>query len=132
MHSDPPYYSFDGWEFYAGLDINYGNVVYLSEQDAMSQQLAYVNSAGNVVLKVDNVTVGPVDDNFGRNSINITTTGTFYIGSLVIMDAVHMPFGVGSSITQPYSVRRLTVYIVFSLKPVLSVACILVQRAELA
>jgi len=41
---------------------------------------------------VDNTTVGS-GDTFGRASIKINSTASFGKGSLVIMDAAHMPFG---------------------------------------
>ena len=56
--------------------------------------LAYINTAGNAVIKVDNVTNGAGNDKFGRPSVNILSNATFSAGSLVLMDAVHMPYGV--------------------------------------
>lgn len=47
-------------------------------------------------MKVDNSTNGANDPTFGRPSIKIMSNATVPAGSLVLMDAVHMPFGVSS------------------------------------
>ena len=52
------------------------------------------NSAGHAIMKVDNTTSGVGNPTFGRPSIKIMSNETIPAGSLVIMDAVHMPFGV--------------------------------------
>ncbi|KAL5631136.1 hypothetical protein ACGC1H_006839 [Rhizoctonia solani] len=86
---------FDGWTFTNGNDAkNYGNVAYLAKDVAMAQQLAYVNPAGNAIVKVDNTTVGsPQDSGYGRASVKMNSTQPFTKGSLVIMDALHFPYG---------------------------------------
>ncbi|CAE6360503.1 unnamed protein product [Rhizoctonia solani] len=86
---------FDGWTFTNGNDAkNYGNVAYLAKDVAMAQQLAYINPAGNAIVKVDNTTVGsPQDPAYGRASVKMNTTQPFTKGSLVIMDALHFPYG---------------------------------------
>ncbi|CAE6462578.1 unnamed protein product [Rhizoctonia solani] len=86
---------FDGWTFTNGNDAkNYGNVAYLAKDVAMAQQLAYMNPAGNAIIKVDNTTVGsPQDPAYGRASVKMNTTEPFTKGSLVIMDALHFPYG---------------------------------------
>ncbi|KAG8710210.1 hypothetical protein FRC09_000240 [Ceratobasidium sp. 395] len=84
---------FDGWVFTEGIDATtVGNVLYQSQAAALQQQLAYVNNDGHAIIKVDNTTVGQ-GDTYGRASIKINSTATFGKGSLVIMDAWHMPFG---------------------------------------
>lgn len=85
---------FDRWTFYSGVDTNTtGNVLYQTREVASQQGLATVNSAGNVIIKVDNTTSGANNPTFGRNSIKILSNGALTVGSLMIMDAVHMPFG---------------------------------------
>jgi len=86
---------FDGWTFTNGNDAkNFGNVAYLPKDAAQAQQLAYINPAGNAIIKVDNTTVGnPLDDAYGRASIKMNTTQPFNKGSLVVMDALHLPYG---------------------------------------
>ncbi|KAJ7318569.1 hypothetical protein DFH08DRAFT_971308 [Mycena albidolilacea] len=51
------------------------NVNFTDQAFAQQQNLTSVNVAGNVIIKVDNF------------------TNTITAGSLVIMDAVHIPFG---------------------------------------
>ena len=73
---------------------NPGNVNFLGESDAKQQGLISVNSVGNVVVRVDNFTNAAPNGTFGRNSVQMLSKDTIGPGSLVIMDAVHMPFGV--------------------------------------
>jgi len=85
---------FDRWTFYNGIDANTtGNVLYQTREQAQQEQLTFVNGAGNVIIKVDNSTNGANDPTFGRPSIKILSNDTITAGSLVILDAVHMPFG---------------------------------------
>ncbi|KLO18229.1 hypothetical protein SCHPADRAFT_913229 [Schizopora paradoxa] len=85
---------FDAWTFVNGIDTNTtGNVLYQTREQAASEQLAFINSAGNAIMKVDNTTSGVNDPTFGRPSIKIMSNATVPAGSLVLMDAVHMPFG---------------------------------------
>ncbi|KAG9119430.1 hypothetical protein FRC07_005550 [Ceratobasidium sp. 392] len=84
---------FNGWAFTEGIDATTtGNVLYQSRAAALQQQLAYVDNRGHAIVKVDNTTVGQ-GDTYGRASIKINSTATFGKGSLVIMDAWHMPYG---------------------------------------
>ncbi|KZT22735.1 glycoside hydrolase family 16 protein [Neolentinus lepideus HHB14362 ss-1] len=83
---------FDGWDFYGNWDnLTLGDVWWLDEQDAFSQGLAQINSAGRAVLRVDNAT--DVAYNQKRNSIRVTTQASYGIGSLWIIDLVHIPYG---------------------------------------
>ncbi|CAE6488414.1 unnamed protein product [Rhizoctonia solani] len=84
---------FDGWIFTEGIDATtVGNVLYQSQAAALQQKLAYVDDSGHAIIKVDNTTVGQ-GDTYGRASIKINSTATFGKGSLVIMDANHLPYG---------------------------------------
>lgn len=60
-------------------------------QDATSQGLAYINTAGNAVIRVDNSTNVLFNDK--RNSVRITTQDFYDFGSLWIIDVDHIPFG---------------------------------------
>lgn len=100
-------YSFDGWTFYNGVDANTtGNVLYQTREQATQEQLAYVNSAGHAIIKVDNTTNGANDPTYGRASVKILSNTTVPQGSLVLMDAVHMPFGVRSVFFWMYYIER--------------------------
>ncbi|KAI0917539.1 hypothetical protein AcW1_007283 [Taiwanofungus camphoratus] len=83
---------FNDWDFYNHYDnLTNGNVNFLSASDASKDNLAYVNSAGNAIMKVDNsseVSVGQ-----SRNSIRISTKDHFTVGSLWIADMLHVPYG---------------------------------------
>ncbi|GAA5838567.1 hypothetical protein JCM3766R1_006014 [Sporobolomyces carnicolor] len=81
---------FDGWDFWGNRDnLTNGAVYYVAESQA--KDLAYTNAAGNVVIKVDNSS----DVAYGglRDSVRITTTETYGIGSLFVLDALHTPYG---------------------------------------
>lgn len=104
---------FDDWDFYGSWDnltlgalflfpyyfystltgtaLVVGDVWWLNEVDAMSDGLTYVNGDGNAIIRVDNYTNVPF--NFKRNSVRITTKDFYALGSLWIIDALHLPFG---------------------------------------
>jgi len=74
---------------------NFGNVHFLSQAAATAStaNLTYVDSAGRVIVKVDNTTNGAGDPTFGRNSVYLESNELMTIGSLLIFDANHIPFG---------------------------------------
>jgi hypothetical protein len=115
---------FQGWDFYGSWDnltlgifivlisskchANgcLGDVWWLDEADATSQHLAYINSANNAIIKVDNTT--NVTMNQKRNTVwhlgsmfkkcsdsemqvRITTQDAYALGSLWIIDLVSSP-----------------------------------------
>ncbi|KAJ3823161.1 glycoside hydrolase family 16 protein [Lentinula raphanica] len=83
---------FDEWDFFGSWDnLTLGDVYWLDESDAFSQGLAYINSAGNAVIKVDNT--HSIQSPQKRNSVRITTKDSYAVGSLWIFDLVHVPFG---------------------------------------
>lgn len=85
---------FDRWIFQNGIDANTtGNVLYQTQQQAQDLKLIGTNNAGNVIIKVDNTTSGANDPTFGRPSVKILSQDTMEAGSLLIFDAVHMPYG---------------------------------------
>lgn len=123
---------FDGWNFAGSIDnttwgackplytlqlfiLLPGNVTFVDKSLATSDRLAYVNSAGNAILRVDNVTdVTLNEDRLAyRNSVSrnmmwritmgesfliaiqvkITTQDAYPLGSLITVDILHMPVG---------------------------------------
>ena len=72
-------------------------MLYQSREAAASAQLAYVNDAGAAVIKVDNTTNGEGDSTYGRASVKIYSNDSVSQGSLVVMDATHVPYGVSLS-----------------------------------
>ncbi|KAG6815058.1 hypothetical protein H0H87_005469 [Tephrocybe sp. NHM501043] len=83
---------FDEWTFYGGYDnLTLGDVVWLDVDNAYGQGLAYINSVGNAILKVDNE--HSVALNQKRGSVRITTNRAYDVGSVWITDMVHIPYG---------------------------------------
>lgn len=83
---------FDDWNFYGKADdLNSGDAFFLSAADAKQQQLAYVESSGNAIIKVDNKTVVPYNEK--RNTIRIASKDSYGVGSVWIADMLHVPFG---------------------------------------
>ncbi|KAF8829042.1 hypothetical protein HHX47_DHR3001042 [Lentinula edodes] len=86
---------FNGFKFNeSAIDFNnFGNVHFLSQSAAQAANLSYVDSSGRVIIKVDNTTNGAGDSSFGRNSVYLESNELVDIGSLLIFDANHIPFG---------------------------------------
>ncbi|KAM5533509.1 hypothetical protein V8D89_012846 [Ganoderma adspersum] len=83
---------FQGWDFFDGFDnTTNGDVNFLSEADADASKLTFVNDAGRAIIKVDNTSF--VEFNLKRNSVKINTHDFFSVGSVFVLDAVHIPFG---------------------------------------
>ncbi|PPQ92756.1 hypothetical protein CVT25_003865 [Psilocybe cyanescens] len=89
---------FDGWAYYGNVDnTTWGNVTYLDQPTATTKGLTFVNEAGNAVVKVDNSTTLDAPTMQGqvvnRDSIRLTSIDSYGIGSLIIIDALHIPYG---------------------------------------
>ncbi|KDR67418.1 hypothetical protein GALMADRAFT_258371 [Galerina marginata CBS 339.88] len=92
---------FDLWNYKVGNDAtnfwgdpaNQGVVNFTDQAFALDQKLLFVNPAGNVVMRADNFTSGAGNASYVRNSVQVLSKDPITPGSLVIMDAVHMPFG---------------------------------------
>jgi len=83
---------FNGWNYYGSYDdLTNGDVIFVNSSVANSDRLTYVNSAGNAIIKVDNSTNVPYNDK--RNSVRISSSKSYGIGSIFIMDALHLPYG---------------------------------------
>jgi len=81
---------FDGWDFFTDADPTNGLVDYVSQSEATSAGLAYVQSDNTVVLAVDDTSTVPVGGN--RKSVRISTQKTYTQG-LFIADFYSMPHG---------------------------------------
>ncbi|RDB20074.1 putative glycosidase C21B10.07 [Hypsizygus marmoreus] len=85
---------FDGWDYWGNVDnTTWGNVTYLDQTLATEHRLAYVNAAGNAIVKVDNSTTIAAAPLVNRESIRLTTKDSYGVGTLWIIDAVHIPYG---------------------------------------
>ena len=73
------------------LKLPLGDVIFVDQANATADKLAYVNSAGRAIIKVDNTTFVPYNDK--RNSVRIATEDYFAVGSVFVFDAVHLPYG---------------------------------------
>ncbi|KAF8600500.1 glycoside hydrolase family 16 protein [Ceratobasidium sp. AG-I] len=83
---------FGAWDFFSESDPTNGNVNYLAKPDAISKKLAYVESDGTVVMKVDDTSVVAAGAN--RNSVRISSSKTYNEG-LFVLDVQAMPHGCG-------------------------------------
>jgi hypothetical protein len=52
--------------------------------------MSYLSCAS---AQVDNTTSGVGDSTFGRDSIKLVSNASFALGTLYIIDAVHLPYG---------------------------------------
>jgi len=83
---------FNGWDFYGNYDnLTNGDAIYVSQTQNVQARLAYVNSAGNAIIKVDNYS--QVAYNQKRNTVRITTQNRYAVGSVWVADFLHVPFG---------------------------------------
>jgi hypothetical protein len=75
---------FSGWDFYGSWDnLTLGDVWWLNETAAMQENLAYVNDAGNAIIKVDNTSTVAYGDK--RNSVRNLTCLWLYVGLLILI-----------------------------------------------
>ncbi|KAF8314528.1 hypothetical protein DL93DRAFT_2167312 [Clavulina sp. PMI_390] len=82
------------WNYSTAVDRNYGNAQFMDQSVATSQKLVYTTESNTVIVKVDNTTTGsPLDPNYGRASVYLQSYETLGVGSLILFDAVHVPYG---------------------------------------
>ncbi|KAJ4470257.1 concanavalin A-like lectin/glucanase domain-containing protein [Lentinula aciculospora] len=86
---------FSEWDYYGFIDnTTWGNVNYVDENTGTSQGLTYIDSTtGHAIIRVDNTTNIPTATTVNRNSVKITTKDAYPIGSLVVIDVWHIPYG---------------------------------------
>ncbi|GJE99867.1 glycoside hydrolase family 16 protein [Phanerochaete sordida] len=81
---------FDDWDYYGAYDAStYGAEVYVTKAQAGS--LTSVSPAGHALIRLDNTTDVPYPGK--RNSVRLTTQQWFGVGTLWVVDAIHIPFG---------------------------------------
>ncbi|ESK91855.1 glycoside hydrolase family 16 protein [Moniliophthora roreri MCA 2997] len=84
---------FSKWDFISGVDSGTkGNVQYVDQGVAAQQKLAFVDSSsGHAFVRVDNTTKIEAGPFVHRNSI--ISKDAYPVGSLIIIDALHIPYG---------------------------------------
>ncbi|GAA5987381.1 hypothetical protein JCM11641_006949 [Rhodosporidiobolus odoratus] len=81
---------FDDWTFYGNYDnLTNGDIDYVSQSN--SSDLAYVNGAGNAIVKVDNTSSVLYPNK--RRSVRLQSQDSYGIGSLWVYDFLHVPYG---------------------------------------
>ncbi|KAJ3827032.1 concanavalin A-like lectin/glucanase domain-containing protein [Lentinula raphanica] len=71
-----------------------GNVTYVDQNTGTSQGLTYIDPAtGHAIIKVDNTTNIPAATTVNRNSVKLTTKDAYPLGSLIVIDVSHIPYG---------------------------------------
>ncbi|CCA69113.1 related to endo-1,3(4)-beta-glucanase [Serendipita indica DSM 11827] len=84
---------FSAWDYYGKYDnLTNGDVIWVNQSVAVSNpQLTYINSAGNAIIKVDDTTTVPYNEK--RNSVRLTSLDKFNLGTVMVFDALHVPYG---------------------------------------
>lgn len=84
---------FDNWSYYGNYDnLTNGDIIWVNQTVADgSPQLTYINGAGNAIVKVDNSTTVPYNDK--RNSVRLTSNDKLGLGTVIVFDVLHVPFG---------------------------------------
>ncbi|KAJ7501949.1 glycoside hydrolase family 16 protein [Mycena galericulata] len=83
---------FDKWSYYGNIDNEtWGNVTFVDAANAT--KLTYTNAAGNAIIKVDNETTIASAPLVYRDSVRITSQDAYPIGSVIVADFLHMPYG---------------------------------------
>ncbi|KAF8895109.1 glycoside hydrolase family 16 protein [Infundibulicybe gibba] len=84
---------FNNWIFFDHFDnLTNGDVIFVSESVATSAKLAFVDpNTNNAIIKVDNTSTVPFNEK--RNTVRITSSDRYGVGSVWIADMLHVPFG---------------------------------------
>ncbi|WWC59856.1 uncharacterized protein I303_102418 [Kwoniella dejecticola CBS 10117] len=84
---------FDRWDYYGSYDnTTNGDAIFANKSVADgSPELTYVTSSNTAIIKVDNSST--VAYNEKRNTIKITSQDSYEVGSVWVLDAVHLPYG---------------------------------------
>lgn len=101
--------------FNCGSLITLAHFRYLNESDAMAQGLTYLNSNGNAIIKVDNTTWS-TSPTYGRSSVYMMSQGTVYVGTLILFQARHMPYGCGVCMflaSRSFATLKLTLMLLY-------------------
>ncbi|THH27512.1 hypothetical protein EUX98_g6672 [Antrodiella citrinella] len=81
----------DNFDFYTDADPTHGLVTFVDKDTAKTDNLAYVQSDGTIVLAVDDQTT--LQPNQPRNSVRLQSQKQYNAGTLFIADMYSMPHG---------------------------------------
>ncbi|ORY27632.1 concanavalin A-like lectin/glucanase domain-containing protein [Naematelia encephala] len=82
---------FDRWDYWGNYDnTTEGDVTYAANLSSASS-LTYVTSSSTAIIKVDNTSTVAYNDK--RESVKILSQDTYSVGSVWVLDAVHLPYG---------------------------------------
>lgn len=73
-----------------------GDAIFVNQSNATAMQLTYVNSAGNAIIRVDNESFVPYNQK--RDTVRLDSTDYFPVGTVIVIDAIHIPFGCSVSL----------------------------------
>ncbi|KZO94279.1 glycoside hydrolase family 16 protein [Calocera viscosa TUFC12733] len=84
---------FNNWSYYGNYDnLTNGDAVFVTQAVAEAQpQLTFINGAGNAIVRVDNASTVVYPNK--RNTVRLQSVESYGLGSLWVMDAVHLPYG---------------------------------------
>ncbi|KAK4703580.1 hypothetical protein P7C70_g2637, partial [Phenoliferia sp. Uapishka_3] len=92
---------FDDWYYDDFADPTHGSVNFVNATFGKAAQLSYVRSDNVAIIALDRTTDWnvnasiPANQTQFRNSVRIASTDHYNIGSVVIVDLQHIPYGVG-------------------------------------
>ncbi|KAK7037701.1 hypothetical protein VNI00_010927 [Paramarasmius palmivorus] len=87
---------FSEWDYYGNTDnTTWGNVSYVDRDTGVQEKLTFVDPmTGHTIIRVDNTTNIEVGTSSTlRKSVKITSKDVYPIGSLIVIDAIHIPYG---------------------------------------
>ncbi|OCF43400.1 endo-1,3(4)-beta-glucanase [Kwoniella heveanensis CBS 569] len=83
---------FDRWSYYGNYDnTTNGDAVFVNKSVADSSKLTYLSSANTAIIKVDNTSTVPYNEK--RNTVKITSTDSYPVGSIWVLDVLRIPYG---------------------------------------
>ncbi|BGP13454.1 hypothetical protein JCM10213v2_001374 [Rhodosporidiobolus nylandii] len=89
-YSGDNFFAEGSWNWYGNYDnLTNGDIIFVNQSD--SSDIAYINSAGNAIIKVDNTSTVPYNEK--RRSVRIQSQDEYPIGSMWVFDFLHVPYG---------------------------------------
>ncbi|KAM0748959.1 hypothetical protein T439DRAFT_327462 [Meredithblackwellia eburnea MCA 4105] len=86
---------FDGWYWADYADPTHGLVTFVNQSYGMANKYAYINSNGAAVMTMDRGNSWKAPSSRNRSSVRISSLQTFNVGTMIILDMNHIPYGPG-------------------------------------